>query len=72
MPDTRVNPIIGRFAPSPTGALHAGSLLAALGSCLSARAQGGRWLVRMEDIDTPRCTAQAASAILRQLEFLGF
>jgi glutamyl-Q tRNA(Asp) synthetase len=62
----------GRFAPSPTGPLHFGSLVAALGSCLEARAQGGRWRVRMEDIDEPRCSADAASSILRTLERLGF
>ena len=57
----------GRFAPSPTGALHAGSLAAALASWLDARAQGSRWLVRVEDADTERCIAGMGEIILRQL-----
>ncbi len=63
---------VGRFAPSPTGRLHLGSLTTALGSCLEARAHGGRWLLRIEDLDRPRLRPGATDEMLRTLEALGF
>lgn len=62
----------GRFAPSPTGPLHFGSLIAAVGSYLNSKAAGGAWFVRIEDIDPPREVAGASDEILRTLEAYGF
>lgn len=72
--DSKINTssYVGRFAPSPSGSLHFGSLIAALGSYLRARAQNGLWKLRIEDIDPPREVAGASDDIIRTLEAFGF
>ena len=70
MPESATIPR-GRFAPSPSGPLHFGSLIAAVGSFLDIRTRGGQWLLRMEDVDTPRVVPGAAEAILATLDAFG-
>jgi glutamyl-Q tRNA(Asp) synthetase len=71
-PGRACQPYIGRFAPSPTGDLHLGSLYTAVASCLDARSNGGRWLLRIDDLDRPRVVKGSAANIISTLQAFGF
>ena len=64
--------VTGRFAPTPSGRLHPGNLLCAMLAYLSVRSQGGRFLLRIEDLDVPRCPRSLAQACIDDLQWLGF
>ena len=65
-------PVVGRFAPTPSGRLHLGNLLCCLLAYLSCRSQGGKFLLRIEDLDAPRCPKRLADQCVSDLRFLGF
>ena len=67
-----MSPVIGRFAPTPSGRLHLGNLLCCLLAYLSARSQGGKFLLRIEDLDVPRCPRRLSQQCIEDLQFLGF
>ena len=65
-------PVVGRFAPTPSGRLHLGNILCAMLAYLSVRSRGGKFLLRIEDVDIPRCPRRLADQCIEDLRFLGF